>query len=149
MFRSRTIVMSLWVLALAACGDDTTPSSMDDGSVDATPDASEEPTRWVPTSAAVWYAADYDETIFSDDDGTLAAPGDEVRRWADILGNEAADGRIDAPGIMKSSIGGKPSLQFDGGMLECLNLDIANDVPAISVVAIYGSPDIVVGAATP
>jgi hypothetical protein len=126
---------------VADAGQDAGQQTVHDAGHDAGLDASDPDagvTRWEPSEAAAWYAADFADSIFTDVAGTTVAEDDEnVRRWADLLQNEDADGRLDSTSITKTSIGERPSLLFDGGMLEALNTDIATDVSAITIVAIY------------
>jgi hypothetical protein len=148
---ARILGLFLGAQLLAACGGSTDATdggpgdAADDAGHDASHDAGEdagEPdagtTRWEPTGAAAWYAADFVESLFNDGDGTiLAEDGDPVRRWADLMQNEDADGRTGSTAITRTSIGGRPSLLFDGAAYWCPNGDIARNVPAISIVAIY------------
>ena len=94
--------------------------------------------RFSPEDVAAWYAADFENTVFSDVTGdTIASENDVVRRWASIINTGAADGRRDDVGITKTILNDKPALLFDGGMLQCFNLDIVNNIPGITMVTIH------------
>jgi hypothetical protein len=114
----------------------------DGGEPDAGADASGSdagPLRWTPTDAVAWYAADFSDSVFANGAKTeVAAEGEGVALWANLLEDDTADCGTALDGITKSSIDGKPSVRFsDGTALQCSNLTVATETPAITVVAIY------------
>lgn len=93
--------------------------------------------RWQPENSDMWFAGDFESTIFQDENGTiLASDQGQVGRWEDIKGTAIADARQGSSLLQPTYVEETNAVRFDTNTLESLNIDVTRNVGSFSVMAV-------------